>query len=399
MPFSVVRCLLSRIIAPTERYYCAYALLWEHCCIATNTCRLVLLRIGYRCSQCVGGFHGRLPHHPPPRGGELPACGGNAWRPRRQPAALDRMHCIFAALCWASWRRMRGPDLERLHWMLKAAIMCHADQHWTEAFPLVLLGIRTSFKVDLQVSVAKLMYGEPLGVAGELLTPNPHPVEPAHLITQLRPLHMARLRPVPATRHSNPGTFIHKDLTNCTHVFHRQDSTRRALEPPYSEPYQVLSRKNKTLKLVARQTHHRVCRQGQACLHIQRGRLWNHYFQACHHCNPNHNTFWNTTTAFNNQNYTLRTPCQFSRTLHLLSINLRGGGGADVGASHGILPHVANIDNRSATVLVCKCSLLCNNIPIATHTRNSTAPSLLWCGLVNSAQQRTTFSKSRRGSI
>jgi hypothetical protein len=26
------------------------------------TCRLVLLRFGYRCSQRVGGFHGRLPH-------------------------------------------------------------------------------------------------------------------------------------------------------------------------------------------------------------------------------------------------------------------------------------------------------------------------------------------------
>jgi hypothetical protein len=53
-----------------------------------------------------------------------------------------------------------------------------------------------------------------------------------------------------------------------------------------------------------------------------------------------------------------------------------------VGAFHGILPHVVNIDDRSATVLLCKCSLLCNSIPIATHTRNSTVPSLLWYGLV-----------------
>jgi hypothetical protein len=73
----------------------------------------------------------------------------------------------------------------------------------------------------------------------------------AHLITQLRQ-HMSCLRPVPATRHANPGTFIHKDLSNCTHVFLRQDSTRRALEPPYSGPYQVLFRKGKTLKLLVR---------------------------------------------------------------------------------------------------------------------------------------------------
>jgi hypothetical protein len=100
--------------------------------------------------------------------------------------------------------------------------MCHAGQHWTEALPVFLLGIHTSFKVDLQALVAKLVYGEPLRIPGELRTPTKHPVDPAHLITQLRQ-HMTRLRPVPATRHANPGTFI-----------------------------QVLSRKDKTLKLLVR---------------------------------------------------------------------------------------------------------------------------------------------------
>jgi hypothetical protein len=43
--------------------------------------------------------------------------------------------------------------------------MCHADQHWTEVLPLVLLGIRTAFKEDLQASVAELVYGELLAPA------------------------------------------------------------------------------------------------------------------------------------------------------------------------------------------------------------------------------------------
>jgi hypothetical protein len=47
--------------------------------------------------------------------------------------------------------------VERFHRTLNAAIMCHADQQWTEALPLVLLGIRTSFKADLQASVADLV--------------------------------------------------------------------------------------------------------------------------------------------------------------------------------------------------------------------------------------------------
>ncbi|XP_023710942.1 uncharacterized protein LOC111866330 [Cryptotermes secundus] len=129
--------------------------------------------------------------------------------------------------------------------------MCHADQHWTEALPLVLLGIRTAFKEDLQASAAELVYGEPLRIPGELLTPTADPVDPAHLTTQLR-RYMARLRPIPATRHASPSTFVHSDLKKCTHVFLRQDTTRRALEPHYSGPYQVLSRKDKTMQILVR---------------------------------------------------------------------------------------------------------------------------------------------------
>jgi transposase InsO family protein len=43
--------------------------------------------------------------------------------------------------------------VERFH--RKAAIMCHADQQWTEELPLVLLGIRSAFKEHLQASVAE----------------------------------------------------------------------------------------------------------------------------------------------------------------------------------------------------------------------------------------------------
>jgi hypothetical protein len=48
--------------------------------------------------------------------------------------------------------------------------------------------------------------------------------------------HMAHLRPVPAARHGFPTTFVHSDLEKCTHVFLRQDTTRRALDPPTATP-------------------------------------------------------------------------------------------------------------------------------------------------------------------
>jgi cleavage and polyadenylation specificity factor subunit 1 len=141
--------------------------------------------------------------------------------------------------------------VERFQRTLKAAIICHADQQWTEALPLVLLRIRTFFKADLQASVAELAYGEPVSILGELLTPTADPVKPAHLITQLR-RHKARLKPVLASHHASSETFVHKDLHNCAHVFLRQDATRRALEPPYSGTNQVLSRREKTLQVLVR---------------------------------------------------------------------------------------------------------------------------------------------------
>jgi hypothetical protein len=128
---------------------------------------------------------------------------------------------------------------------LKAAIMYHTDQQWTEALSLVLLGIRTAFKEDLQASVVELLYGEPLRIPGELLTPTAESVDPAHFITELRQ-HMARLRPLPAAPHASTSTFVHSNPERCSHVFLRQETTRRALEPSYSGPYQFLSRREKT---------------------------------------------------------------------------------------------------------------------------------------------------------
>jgi hypothetical protein len=108
--------------------------------------------------------------------------------------------------------------------------------------------VHTTFKEDLQASVAELVYGEPLRIPGELLTPSTDNMEPSELIQQLRRF-MDQLRPAPAARHASPTAFVHKDLMDSTHVFLRQDALRRALEPTYSGPYKVLGRTDKTFKI------------------------------------------------------------------------------------------------------------------------------------------------------
>jgi hypothetical protein len=110
--------------------------------------------------------------------------------------------------------------IERLHRTMKAAIMCHADSQWTEALPLVLLGLRTAYKEDLNSYVSELVYGEPLRIPGELLVQTTKKVEPSTFIQQLR-RRMDQLRPTPAARHSTQATFVHRNLQDSTNVFLR----------------------------------------------------------------------------------------------------------------------------------------------------------------------------------
>jgi len=100
--------------------------------------------------------------------------------------------------------------MERLHHTLKASLMCHAEKQWTESLPLVLLGIRTAYKEDLQSSAAQLVYGELLRVPGEVLVPATPKVEASTFIQQFRCI-MDQGRPTLAAHHASLATFIHKD--------------------------------------------------------------------------------------------------------------------------------------------------------------------------------------------
>ncbi|GBP13688.1 hypothetical protein EVAR_7020_1 [Eumeta japonica] len=60
--------------------------------------------------------------------------------------------------------------VERLHRQLKAAIIAHDSHQWVETLPLVLLGIRSAWRENLQISTAELVYGEPLHLPGQFFT-------------------------------------------------------------------------------------------------------------------------------------------------------------------------------------------------------------------------------------
>ncbi|XP_075732825.1 uncharacterized protein LOC142775348 [Rhipicephalus microplus] len=141
--------------------------------------------------------------------------------------------------------------IERFHQQFKAAIMCYPHSTWLEALPAVALGMRATFKPDIQATPAEFVYREPLRLFGELLSAPTSDVTssyPADFVTRLRRT-MGELRASPAAHYTKPTLFVFKDLATCSHAFLREDTVRTPFPPPYSGPYKVICRDDKTLTL------------------------------------------------------------------------------------------------------------------------------------------------------
>ncbi|BHF73832.1 hypothetical protein SprV_0401691600 [Sparganum proliferum] len=135
--------------------------------------------------------------------------------------------------------------VERLHRQLKSALMSQTESAtWSVNLPLVLLGIRSSVKEDIQCTVAELVYGTPLRLPGEFVQSSTTNTNiPSTFVQQLKQ-RMAQLRPTP-TRPTSKRVFVHEDLKSTPFVFVRHDAVRKSLCSPYDGPYKVLQRMDK----------------------------------------------------------------------------------------------------------------------------------------------------------
>ncbi|XP_017302025.1 uncharacterized protein LOC103515183 [Diaphorina citri] len=142
--------------------------------------------------------------------------------------------------------------IERCHRTLKAALMCRIDfstGSWFNELHVVLLGLRTMFREDIQTSSANLVYGTSLRLPGEFFDSS---IVSTPISDYAKKLHSVfeRLRPKQTAWHTQLKSFCHPDLDKCTHVYLRRDGVKLGLQRPYSGPYQVLSRSKKTIKLL-----------------------------------------------------------------------------------------------------------------------------------------------------
>ncbi|GBM25239.1 hypothetical protein AVEN_153421-1 [Araneus ventricosus] len=111
--------------------------------------------------------------------------------------------------------------VERFHRQLKSALKTHLLESWLDAIPLVLVGIRTSFKENLATSSAELVYGSTLKLPEDFF------IAP---------------RSLPTSHHCSGPVFVSGDILTASHVFLSIGRIPKSLEPPYAGPYKVLSR-------------------------------------------------------------------------------------------------------------------------------------------------------------
>ncbi|BHF80208.1 hypothetical protein SprV_0702333200 [Sparganum proliferum] len=140
--------------------------------------------------------------------------------------------------------------VERFHRQLRASLRAAADpENWTDHLPLVLLGIRSALKPDLDCSAAELVYGATVRRPGEMISPAPRGAvkDPTNLLHRLRQF-MGTFSPV-LLRSSASPSYLEKDLATCSHVSLRCDRFRQPMEPPCNGPFRVLSRGTKTFRI------------------------------------------------------------------------------------------------------------------------------------------------------
>ena len=136
--------------------------------------------------------------------------------------------------------------IERFHRQLKTSLKAKLNTNtWTDSLPMVLLGLRSSYKEDLQACTAELVYGTTLCLPGQFfdasLRSSVNPT--SDLVCKLKQT-MQKLQATPTKLHTRTK-YVSKKLDTCTHVFVRQDHVQKPLDMPYKGPYRVIRRARK----------------------------------------------------------------------------------------------------------------------------------------------------------
>ena len=140
--------------------------------------------------------------------------------------------------------------VERFHWQVKVALKAMRDPNqWVKSLPLVLLGIHTNIKQDLNCTSSELVYGTTLCLPSEFFQcSDQQQLDPITYVDKLKSF-MQQLQPPAVRSHQQKSSYVSSDLDSCTHVFIRHDAVKKPLQQPYDGPFKVTEHSTKHFTL------------------------------------------------------------------------------------------------------------------------------------------------------
>ncbi|BHF63958.1 hypothetical protein SprV_0200695400 [Sparganum proliferum] len=153
-------------------------------------------------------------------GFRLPRLAWDAQRPQSMDAALfSFLGCT--RIRKTAYHPAANGMVKRFHRQLKTPIRAANDvENRIYHHLLVLRGIRSALKPDLDCSAAELVFGATVRLPGAMIWPNPRGAveDPTNLLHRLRQL-MRSLSPVQPKSSASPS-YLEKDLATSCHVYH-----------------------------------------------------------------------------------------------------------------------------------------------------------------------------------
>nr|CAB3264537.1 uncharacterized protein zf(cchc)-26 [Phallusia mammillata] len=139
--------------------------------------------------------------------------------------------------------------IEIQHKYLKSALKAHSQPlNWHSNLGLVLLGLRSVHKPDIDACAAELVYGQTLRLPGEFFEEIAPDVSIADYSKRLTAF-MSHLNFAKRKPQRQVNVYVDPELANCTHVFVRVQAKKGTLYPAYDGPFKVLNKHPKFFTL------------------------------------------------------------------------------------------------------------------------------------------------------
>ncbi|GIY48496.1 reverse transcriptase [Caerostris darwini] len=103
---------------------------------------------------------------------------------------------------------------------------------WNIVIPTIILGIRAAWKEDLQATTAEMLYGTPIRLSGEFLSPSSSTIDPATFVDKFRET-TQEFFPLTPKQQAHRAVLISQDPSTCSHVFLGTDTIKKGLLSPY----------------------------------------------------------------------------------------------------------------------------------------------------------------------